>query len=230
MPLLGIRREDKHEWERRVPLTPDAVARLCKDPELEVVVQPSAIRVFADGDYAAAGAEVSEELAGCDVVLAVKEIPTALLRKGGAYAFFSHTIKGQAHNMPLLRRLMELDCTLVDYERIVDGKGGRLVSFGRHAGLAGMIDTLHVLGRRLAWLGHDTPFAQVRLAHQYESLAAAEEHLAGLARARALPAALCPFVVGFAGYGNVSRGAQEVFGWLRPELPTPLSAPGLRPH
>ena len=88
MPLLGIRREDKHEWERRVPLTPDAVARLCKDPELEVVVQPSAIRVFADGDYAAAGAEVSEELAGCDVVLAVKEIPTALLRKGGAYAFF----------------------------------------------------------------------------------------------------------------------------------------------
>ncbi len=221
MPVLGIRREDKHEWERRVPLTPDAVARLCKDPELDVVVQPSAIRVFADGDYRAAGAAVSEELAGCDMVLAVKEIPTALLRKGGAYAFFSHTVKGQAHNMPLLRRLMELDCTLVDYERIVDAEGCRLVSFGRHAGLAGMIDTLHVLGRRLAWLGYDTPLAQVSPAHQYESLAAAEAQLSGLAAALALPAALCPFVVGFAGYGNVSRGAQEIFDRLRPETVEP---------
>ena len=31
-----------------------------------------------------------------------------MFREGGAYAFFSHTIKGQAHNMPMLRRLMEL--------------------------------------------------------------------------------------------------------------------------
>lgn len=218
MPLLGIRREDKHEWERRVPLTPDAVGRLCE--QLEVLVQPSAIRIFPDGDYAAAGARVEEDLAGCDVVLAVKEIPEALLREGGAYAFFSHTIKGQSHNMPLLRRLMQLHCTLVDYERIVDAEGRRLVFFGRHAGLAGMIDTLHVLGRRLAWLGHDTPLAQVKLAHQYESLAAAEAQLTGLP-AVDLPPELGPFVVGFAGYGNVSLGAQEVFDWLRPETVPP---------
>ena len=85
--------------------------------------------------------------------------------------FFAHVIKGQAYNMPMLRRLMELGCTLIDYEKVIDDNGRRLIFFGRHAGLAGMIETLHALGQRLAWEGIPTPFAELRHAYEYHDLA-----------------------------------------------------------
>ncbi len=229
MSDLGIRREDKHEWERRVPLTPEAVRGLVAEG-LAVTVQPSPIRAFGDDDYRAAGATVAEELIGSKVVFAVKEIPARLLRRDGAYVFFSHTIKGQAHNMPLLRRLMELGCTLIDYEKITDASGRRLVLFGYHAGLAGMIDTLAVTGQRLAALGHANPFASLQLAHRYADLDAARAALgaAGEAlKAAPLPEALRPFVVGFAGYGNVSRGAQEILALLPTEEVSPAALQAL---
>ena len=62
-----------------------------------------------------------------DVVLAIKEIPVEVLESSKTYLFFSHTIKGQPDNMPALRRLMELGCTLMDYELITDEEGRRLV-------------------------------------------------------------------------------------------------------
>ena len=71
---VGIRREDKNEWERRVPLTPTAVGQLVAEG-IDVIVQPSTLRVFSDEDYHAAGARVQEDLGACSVVLAVKEIP-----------------------------------------------------------------------------------------------------------------------------------------------------------
>ena len=218
---IGIRREDKHAFEARAPLTPDAVKQLVADG-ISVVVQPSPIRAYPDGDYEAAGATVDEDLSGCDVVFAVKEIPMPLLREGGAYVFFSHTIKGQPHNMPLLARLMELGCTLIDYEKITDEAGKRLVFFGRHAGLAGMIDTFSVLGSRLAHLGHETAFSKIDLAHTYPDLTAAEAAVreAG-AQLGEIPEELAPMVFGFAGYGNVSRGAQQIFDLMPHETVTP---------
>jgi alpha-aminoadipic semialdehyde synthase len=234
-PTIGIRREDKHQWEARVPLVPDAVRGLITEHSLDVVVQPSPVRVFTEDEYRAAGARIDEDLSDCRVVFAVKEIPVELLQEDRAYVFFSHTIKGQPYNMSLLRRLMELGCTLIDYERIVDGQGRRLVFFGRHAGLAGMIDTFHVLGRRLAWMGVETPFLQIEPALHYPGLDAAREafeRLGDSLRRSPLPDALQPFVVGVTGYGSVSKGAQELLDLLRPSTLPPealeeVSAPGV---
>jgi alpha-aminoadipic semialdehyde synthase len=223
-PTIGVRREDKHQWEARVPLTPDAVSELTRDGAIEVVVQPSPIRAFSEESFRRAGARVDDDLSSAGVVFAVKEIPAELLRPGTAYVFFSHTIKGQPYNMPLLRRLMELGCTLIDYERIVDDQGRRLVFFGRHAGLAGMIDTFHVLGRRLDWAGAETPFLEIGPAHGYPGLDEAREafvRLGDALRANPLPDALQPFVVGVTGYGSVSKGAQELLDLLRPNVVTP---------
>lgn len=228
-PRIGIRREDKHQWERRVPLTPDAVASLVARG-FEVVVQPSEIRVFDDEAYRRAGARVAEDLDGCAVVLAVKEIPIELFREDGAYVFFSHTIKGQAHNMPLLRRLMELRCTLMDYERIVDDQGRRLVFFGRHAGLAGMVDTLWATATRLRALGIASPFDAIKLCHEYADLdevRAALGEVAEAIRGGGLPEALAPFVVGVTGYGNVSRGSMEILDLLPTEEVAPEDLPAL---
>ena len=214
MRRVGIRREDKDPWEARVPLIPDDVARLTGSGAAEIVVQPSPRRVFTEDEYVRAGARVDEDLGACDIVLAVKEIPRELFRRGATYAFFSHTIKGQPYNMDMLRRLMELECQLIDYERITDHRGRRLIFFSRFAGLAGAIDSLWTLGRRLEWEGlAPNPFAALEQTHRYPTLEAALEAVRDVGEriaADGLPAELCPFVIGITGYGNVSLGAQEV--------------------
>ncbi len=220
---IGIRREDKNVFERRTPLLPEHVKQLVASG-IDVVVQPSKIRVANDAAYLTAGARLDEDLSGCSVVFAVKEIPAAVLRKDGIYVFFAHVIKGQTSNMPTLARLLDLDCSLIDYEKVTDESGRRLVFFGRHAGLAGMIDTLWALGQRLEWEGHQTAFASIRPTREYANLEQAKQAVekAGQRFLReGLPAGIAPLVFGFAGYGNVSRGAQEVFDVLPHETLSP---------
>ena len=213
-PLLGLRREDKSHWERRTPLTPDHV-RWLVERGVRVRVQPSTVRVFTDDEYRAVGAQVDEDLSPCPVVFGVKEIPSALFVPGQAYVFFSHTIKGQPYNMPMLKRLVELGCHLLDYERMVDSRGRRLVFFGRHAGLAGAVETMHAFGQRLLRVeGLRTPFAQVKQAWEYASVGHAQEAMREVRQAidaaGGLPEALRPLVIGVAGYGNVASGVQEM--------------------
>jgi alpha-aminoadipic semialdehyde synthase len=215
--IIAIRREDKNKWERRVPLTPAQVATLIQEHSIQFMVQSSPIRTFADAAYEAAGAAVQEDMSAADVMLAVKEIPTDLLQPDKTYLFFSHTIKGQPYNMPMLRRLLELKCQLIDYERVVDEQDRRLIFFGEHAGLAGMIDTLWTLGQRLAWEGVDTPLADLKLTYEYGALPSAQQAIRAIGKQiveEGLPAALTPFVIGVAGYGNVSRGAQAILDLL----------------
>jgi alpha-aminoadipic semialdehyde synthase len=211
---IGIRREDKDQWEARAPLTPSDLARLTATGLMRFVLQPSPSRAFSDAEYAEAGADIDEDLSSCDIVLAVKEIPQALFRPGKTYVFFSHTIKGQPYNMDMLRRLIELECDLVDYERIRDRQGRRSIYFSRFAGLAGTIDSLWALGRRMDAEGFQpNPISTVEQTHRYGSLSAAFGALAETGqriRTEGLPPEICPLVIGVSGYGNVSGGALEI--------------------
>jgi alpha-aminoadipic semialdehyde synthase len=66
-------------------------------------------------------------------------------------------------------------------------------------------------------LGLQTPFAQVKHAYAYPDLDAAKGHLSDVGKQIlrvGLPPGLRPLVIGFSGYGNVSRGAQEVLDCL----------------
>lgn len=214
---IGIRREDKNQWERRVPLVPTDLATLQRDNDLRFIVQPSAIRVYGDDDFRTAGITVGEDLSSAAIVFAVKEIPTELLLPGQTYAYFAHVIKGQTYNMPMLRRLLELGCSLVEYERIADEQGRRMIFFSLHAGYAGMIETLWCLGQRWREQGIGTALASVRHAYEYHDLEAAKAHLRELGeqlRQEGLPGDLAPVVFGIAGYGNVSQGAQVVLDCL----------------
>ena len=218
MPRIGIRREDKSRFEGRAPLVPEDLKRLSIEHGLEFTVQKSPIRAIPEESYVAAGAELAADLSDCPIILGVKEIPVDKFEQGRTYAFFSHTIKGQAANMPALRRLRELGCTLIDYERITDDQGRRLVFFGRFAGLAGMQDSLAALGQRLEHEGMPgNPFAKLKASHHYRDL----DQIRGVLRlvgenikTQGLPEALRPFVVGFTGYGSVSQGAQEIMDCL----------------
>jgi alpha-aminoadipic semialdehyde synthase len=191
---------------------------------VQVFVQPSARRVFSDSEFTRAGAVLTTSLEDANIILGVKEIPVELIAPGAAYLFFSHVIKGQAVNMPMLQRLMDLGCTLIDYEKIADDSGRRLVFFGRFAGLAGMIDSLWALGRRLWDEQIRTPFADLAPSHEYESLEAAKAAIRSAGEkiaSNGLPDGLSPLVVGIAGYGNVAKGAREILA----ELPTREVAP-----
>lgn len=92
------------------------------------------------------------------MIFGVKQVPIDALIPEKTYCFFSHTIKAQESNMPLLDAILEKNIRLIDYERMIDESGQRLVAFGKYAGVAGMINVLHGLGLRLLALGHHTPF------------------------------------------------------------------------
>lgn len=196
---------------------PTHVRELIRRQDLAVSVQPSDIRIFSDREYAREGAEISETLAGCKVVLAIKEIPESMIAPGKVYAFFSHTIKGQEYNRPMLRRLQESGCTLIDYERIRDDAGQRLLFFGIQAGQAGMVETLAALGKRLTCQGTASPFAGIEQPYRYGSLVEIREVIRKVGwtiHEQGLEPGLVPFVCGFLGYGHTSQGAQEIFDLL----------------
>ncbi len=214
---IGIRREDKNEWERRVPLVPADVSELRARHGIKTIIQPSEIRIFSDGEYRNAGAEINENLQAADVVFAVKEIPLHMLEQGQTYLFFSHTIKGQPYNMEMLKTLIERKCTLIDYELIAGRNNNRLITFSGYAGLAGMIESLHAFGKKMQLKGYETPFSEILQAYQYASLEDAKKHICQIGEMiaqRGFPQELAPLTVGFLGYGNVSKGAQEMFDLL----------------
>jgi saccharopine dehydrogenase (NAD+, L-lysine-forming) len=227
---IGIRREDKNAWERRSPLIPEQVGQLIGEHGLEFVVQPSNLRTFDDAEFREVGAEVGDDLSACPIVLGIKEIPGPAFLPGHTYVFFSHVIKGQLHNMPMLARMMELGCSLIDYEKMTDDAGRRLVFFGRYAGIAGIVDTLAGLGRRLAAQGTETPFSRVRPAHEYGRVDLARAALAEVGRdivEQGLPAELSPFVVGVTGYGHVAKGVWEMLDALAATEVEPVDLPAL---
>jgi alanine dehydrogenase len=225
MKKLGIIKETKNKWERRIALNPQAVAELVKNG-YEVNVQPSEIRTYKDEEYAAAGATLSKDLSSCDFILGVKEIPIPSLVPGKPHLFFSHVVKGQDYNMPMLQKILDEKITLLDYEKIADEAGRRLVFFGEYAGNAGMIDTLHGLGRRLKeHYGLETPFLKVKHAYEYNSVQEALDHLQVIGKEieeNGLPEEIIPLNVFLMGYGNVSHGSRIIlealpFEELEPE-------------
>ena len=54
---IGIRREDKNQWEARVPLIPHDVKTLVNSG-IDVFLQPSPIRIFSDQEYIDVGATI----------------------------------------------------------------------------------------------------------------------------------------------------------------------------
>ena len=97
---------------------------------------------------------------------------------GKTYFFFSHTLKAQDYNMPLLDELLAKRVRLVDFETIRDKSGkDRLVAFGRYAGIAGAFDFLRGCGEFMLQKGFQTPFIHLGSAYMYEDFNAMKETL-----------------------------------------------------
>lgn len=214
---VGILRETKG-FEKRVPLTPRDVSWLIKRG-VGVEAESSPTRIFKDREYKKNGARIVPKIRNASLLLGIKGPRVEDIYASKIYMIFSHTAKGQFQNMPLLKELMARKSTLIDYEKIVDSHGRRLVYFGRFAGICGAVDSLHYLGRKLQWKGIKNPFVSVKPAYKYNSLNAIKQAMAEIDRKiqkNGLPRSLTPFIIGITGHGNVSRGVQEILSSLDP--------------
>ncbi len=216
---VGIRRETKTEHERRVALIPSDIAHLRAEHKLAFYVERSSARVYDDDEYAVAGAQLCDSMPPCDLIVGIKEFPPKAFQPLKTHLMYSHTIKGQTHNMAMLRHAIKVKATLVDYEVMIDDRGRARVQSSYTAGQAGMVNTLWGLGLRWAERGYATPLASLEQAQNLGSVAAAEKGLADVGkmlRQAPLHPDLAPIVCGIVGTGNVAKGARSMLASLDP--------------
>uniref|UniRef100_A0A672RMX5 Alpha-aminoadipic semialdehyde synthase, mitochondrial n=1 Tax=Sinocyclocheilus grahami TaxID=75366 RepID=A0A672RMX5_SINGR len=174
--------------------------------------------------YEKAGAVIQEDISEASLIIGVKRPPEEKVYPHKTYAFFSHTIKAQEANMGNPTAILSLKIRLIDYEKMVDANGYRIVAFGQWAGVAGMINILHGLGLRFLALGHHTPFMHIGMAHNYRNVSQAVQAVRDCGYEISLglmPKSIGPLTFVFTGTGNVSKGAQDIFNELPCEYVEP---------
>ncbi len=203
-----IRKEHKNSWEKRAALTPSDAAELV-NIGYPLSVEPSDIRVFSDADYAS----LDVSLKGCprqgEFVVGIKEPPVESIQANQVHLAFSHTIKGQDYNMPLLQKFIDQNATLIDYEPIVDSSGKRTIAFGRFAGIAGAIDSFFVAGKKAMAKKELSCLTEVKQTWEYQSIDKVKSHFDSIDVTQGTPVRVL-----IVGTGNVGKGSEEVCQWL----------------
>ena len=149
MTTIGLIREGKIPADSRVALTPAQCKWIRQNhPQIKVIVQTSESRCFTDKEYLLAGVVVKEEMHECDILLGIKEIPVDMLIENKTYLFFSHTKKLQPYNQKLLKKIIEKNITLIDYECLEHEDGARIIGFGFFAGIVGAHNGMMAYGKR----------------------------------------------------------------------------------
>lgn len=115
-----------------------------------MLVQPSTNRCYTEEEFEIAGAIIQEDISEASVIFGVKEVPIKDLIENKTYFMFSHTIKAQPYNMPLLDEFLSKNLRIIDFECITDPTTfQRLVAFGEFAGIAGAFDFIRGCGEFL---------------------------------------------------------------------------------
>jgi saccharopine dehydrogenase (NAD+, L-lysine forming) len=206
---VGIIKEGKVPIDKRVPITPDQALEIqAKFPNVEVLVQRSDVRCFPDAAYEEKGLKMVDSMDMCDIIFGVKEVPMAQLIPGKTYFFFSHTIKKQEYNKPLLKALLEKKIKMVDYETLTDENGQRVIAFGRWAGIVGAYNAIWTYGKRYN-LYH------IRRAHECFDL---EDLKTEFSKVK-----LPPIKMVVTGGGRVAKGAMEVLVGMNVRKVTPAA-------
>lgn len=201
MPVtFALIKERKNPPDRRVVFSPEKCQEVIKAfPEARIIVEASDVRIFSNDAYRKAGFEVKEDISEADALLGVKEVPIDALIPNKKYFFFSHTFKKQPYNQKLLRAVLDKNIQLFDHETIVEKSGGRLIGFGRYAGLVGAYNGFRALGLR------DGLFNLPKV----ENLADFEEVKAELDKIT-----LPNIKIALSGTGKVAKGAKEILDHL----------------
>lgn len=194
---IGILREGKTPPDRRTPLLPYQCVALQKQyPNLQFLVQSSPVRCVNDDEYVKVGLAIVDSLADCEVIFGIKEVPLDWLIPNKTYFFFSHTIKKQLHNRPLLKHILDKKIRLIDYECLTNQKAERLVAFGRFAGIVGAYNAIRIYGKKYNLFNLKPAFLCKDLSEIHEIL----KNLPPLPSFKAI----------VTGSGRVAKGAMEI--------------------
>ena len=149
MLTIGLIREEKVPADNRVPFTPSQCRWIHQQFKgVKIIAQTSEHRCYSDKEYTKAGVEVKEDIASCDILMGIKEVPPHVLIPGKTYFMFSHTKKLQPRNRKLIRAIMAKKITLVDYECLEHDDGTRILGFGFFAGIVGAHNGMMAYGER----------------------------------------------------------------------------------
>ncbi len=198
---FAIIKERKNPPDRRVVFPPNLCESVVKQfPKVEFLVEASDVRFFNDSVYKDKGFTVTDSVDECDVMLGVKEVPISALIPNKKYFFFSHTIKKQPYNRELLKAMLNKNIEMYDHEVITKSSGGRLIGFGRYAGIVGAYNGFIAYGRKYGlW---NMPKA--------ESLPDLNGMKAELNKINVPAIKIC-----LTGSGKVANGAQEILDHLQ---------------
>jgi alanine dehydrogenase len=197
---IGIVREGKTPPDRRAAFTPKQCKQICElYPQVQVIVQSSTTRIFKDEAYRKLGIPVQDTVNNCDILFGIKEVPVKDLIAGKTYLFFSHTIKKQELNKKLLQVILDKNIRLIDYEALVDANGGRIIGFGRFAGLVGAYNGM----RAWAFRNKLKPLKPVYTLDGLDEM-----------KAEAAKFDLPPIKIAFTGTGRVAKGVKELLDYM----------------
>ncbi len=202
-----IREEGKVPADKRVVFTPQQCLDVMDEfKNVEIIVQPSNDRSYSDSEYKDHGVKVDENIADCDILFGIKEVPTENLIQSKKYLFFSHTIKKQPKNKNLLMAILAKQIQLIDYECLIDKEGHRVIGFGRFAGIVGAYNGIRAYGLKYE-------LYQLKPAWQCRDKMELEEEMKRVK--------LPNIKIILTGGGRVSNGASEVLGALKIKKVTP---------
>ena len=204
---IGLLREEKQPADKRVAFTPAQCVEIKQQyPQVSLYIQPSYDRCFTDELYEKVGVTIQDDLSQCDYLFGIKEVPADKLIPNKTYLFFSHTIKKQAHNKPLMQSLIKQSIKLIDYETLRWKNGDRILGFGRFAGIVGAYNGLLTWGRK-----HKT----------FELTPAYKCHDYGELQSELKQLDLGPIKIILTGNGRVSLGALELLKAAKIKQVTP---------
>ena len=115
------------------------------------------------------------------------------------YLFFSHTKKLQPYNQKLLKKIIEKNITLIDYECLEHEDGTRIIGFGFFAGVVGAHNGMMAYGHRTGGFHLDNVNAAKsfqQLIHTYFGLK------------------IPPIKIAVTGSGRVAHGVLEIMNLL----------------
>ena len=119
--------KEKNTSELRAPLIPEDISFLKKRiPKINFFIETSSSRIIPNNKYYKIGCKKYNNQT-IDLFLSIKEVSLNKIHKNQNYIMFFHTLKEQKSNIPLLKKILKRNCSLIDYG-LFKYKGSRLIA------------------------------------------------------------------------------------------------------
>ena len=124
MNICILAETDKSEC--RTPLLPLDIENIRKkNKDFNFYYEKSNQRIFKDKSYKSIGCKeyINQKI---DLFISIKSLKKKFIKEGCGYLLFTKTIQKQPHNLELLKKILNKQGSLIDYELIKHPNGKKL--------------------------------------------------------------------------------------------------------